>query len=179
VGSRTKLNIKINIMKKILLFIIITTFISCETKTVEVEKSAGMTYYGENNGKKFQFGSDEIAQLAVDAILAYADGNFDFMNEISADTVMFFEPSIGKPIAVINPANEFLTQIQSPYDSITRFIFNAIPLKREGDNYETVTVSFRENRYKDGEVEKLRVVDKIWFRDGKFFRVNQWNGIID
>ena len=32
---------------------------------------------------------------------------------------------------------------------------------------------------KDGEVEKLRVVDKIWFRDGKFFRVNQWNGIID
>ena len=102
-GSRTKLNIKINIMKKILLFIIITTFISCETKTVEVEKSAGMTYYGENNGKKFQFGSDEIAQLAVDAILAYADGNFDFMNEISADTVMFFEPSIGKPIAVINP----------------------------------------------------------------------------
>ena len=78
-----------------------------------------------------------------------------------------------------NPANEFLTQIQSPYDSITRFVFNAIPLKREGDNYETVTVSFRENRYKDGEVEKLRVVDKIWFRDGKFFRVNQWNGIID
>ena len=32
---------------------------------------------------------------------------------------------------------------------------------------------------KNGEVEKLRVVDKIWFRDGKFFRVNQWNGIID
>ena len=30
---------------------------------------------------------------------------------------------------VINPANEFLTQIQSPYDSITRFVFNAIPLK--------------------------------------------------
>ena len=166
-------------MKKILLFIKFLAFISCETKTVEVDKSAGMTYDGAHEGKKFQFGSDEIAQLAVDAILAYADGNFDFMNEISADTVMFFEPSMGKPIAVVNPANEFLTQIQSPYDSITRYIFNAIPLKREGDNYETVTVSFRENRYKDGEVEKLRVVDKIWFRDGKFFRVNQWNGIID
>ena len=166
-------------MKKILLFITFLAFISCETKTVEVEKSAGMTYYGANEGKKFQFGSDEIAQLAVDAILAYADGNFDFMNEMSADTGMFFEPSMGKPIAVVNPANEFLTQIQSPYDSITRYIFNAIPLKREGDNYETVTVSFRENRYKDGEVEKLRVVYKIWFRDGKFFRVNQWNGIID
>ena len=166
-------------MKKILLLFAITVFLGCETKTVEVEKSAGMSYYGANEGKKFKFGSDEIAQLAVDAILAYADGNFDFMNEISADTVMFFEPSIGKPIAVVNPANEFLSQIQSPYDSITRFVFNAIPLKRDGDDYETVTVSFRENRYKDGEVEKLRVVDKIWFRDGKFFRVNQWNGIID
>ena len=166
-------------MKKIILLLTGAVFLSCETKTVEVEKSAGMTYYGANKGKKFQFGSDEIAQLAVDAILAYADGNFDFMNEISADTVMFYEPSMGKPIAVVNPANEFLTQIQSPYDSITRYVFNAVPLKREGDNYETVTVSFRENRYKDGEVEKLRVVDKIWFKDGKFYRVNQWNGIID
>ena len=114
-------------MKKILLLFAITVFLGCETKTVEVEKSAGMSYYGANEGKKFKFGSDEIAQLAVDAILAYADGNFDFMNEISADTVMFFEPSIGKPIAVVNPANEFLSQIQSPYDSITRFVFNAIP----------------------------------------------------
>ena len=166
-------------MKKIILLLTVAFFLSCETKTIEVEKSAGMTYYGANERKKFQFGSDEIAQLAVDAILAYADGNFDFMNEISADTVMFFEPSMGKPIAVVNPANEFLTQIQSPYDSITRYVFNAVPLKREGDNYETVTVSFRENRYKDGEVEKLRVVDKIWFKDGKFYRVNQWNGIID
>ena len=166
-------------MNKIILLLTVAVFLSCQPKTVEVEKSAGMTYYGANEGKKFQFGSDEIAKLAVDAILAYADGNFDFMNEISADTVMFFEPSMGKPIAVVNPANEFLTQIQSPYDSITRYVFNAVPLKREGDNYETVTVSFRENRYKDGEVEKLRVVDKIWFKDGKFYRVNQWNGIID
>ena len=95
-------------MKKIILLLTVAFFLSCETKTIEVEKSAGMTYYGANEGKKFQFGSDEIAQLAVDAILAYADGNFDFMNEISADTIMFFEPSMGKPIAVVNPANEFL-----------------------------------------------------------------------
>ena len=92
---------------------------------------------------------------------------------------MFFEPSMGKAIPVVNPANEFLSQIQSPYDSITRSIWNAIPLKREGDDFETVLVSFIENRYKDGEVERLRVMDKIFMRDGKFFRVNQWNGIID
>tara|TARA_B100000902_G_scaffold370197_1_gene395103 strand:- start:403 stop:903 length:501 start_codon:yes stop_codon:yes gene_type:complete len=166
-------------MKKVLLLFIITTFISCETTTIEVEKSAGMTYNGVNKGKSFMIGSDENAKIAVDAILAYADGNFDYMNEVSSDTVMFFEPSMGKPVAVINPANEFLTQIQSPYDSISRLVWNAIPLKRDGDDFETVLVSFIESRYKDGNVEKLRVLDKIFIRDGKFFRVNQWNGIID
>ena len=166
-------------MKKILLLFITTAFISCETKTIEVEKSAGMVYNGQSEGKKYMLGSDESTEIAVNAILAYADGNFDYMNEVSADTVMFFEPSMGKAIPVVNPANEFLSQIQSPYDSITRYVWNAIPLKREGDDFETVLVSFIESRYKDGEVEKLRVMDKVFMRDGKFFRVNQWNGIID
>ena len=41
-------------MKKILILFIITAFISCDTKTVEVEKSAGMTYNGTNEVvKKF------------------------------------------------------------------------------------------------------------------------------
>lgn len=53
-------------------------------------------------------------------------------------------------------------------------------MKAVGADYETVTVSFRENRYyKTGEVEKLRLVDRIFIRDGKFFRVNQWKGIVD
>jgi glycerol-3-phosphate responsive antiterminator len=42
-----------------------------------------------------------------------------------------------------------------------------------------VTVSFIENRYKKGEVEKLRIVDRIFIRDSKVFRVNQWNGTVD
>ena len=73
-----------------------------------------MTYNGTNEGKKFQLGSDESTKLAVDAILAYADGNFDFMNEVSADTVMFFEPSMGKPIAVVNPATVSYTHLTLP-----------------------------------------------------------------
>jgi hypothetical protein len=101
------------------------------------------------------------------------------MNEMTTDTVFYFEPSFGKPIPVVNPANDFLSQIQSPYDSITRRIWNAIPLKRAGSDYETVTVSFIENRYKKGEVEKLRIVDRIFIRDSKVFRVNQWNGTVD
>jgi len=168
-------------MKKILLLIIISTFISCETKTVEVEKSAGIVLNGQNKGGDFILGSNESAQMAIDVVMAYADGNFDLMNEMSADTVMFFEPSVGKIIPVVRDPNyTFLKEIQSSYDSINRYIWSAVPLKPVGADYETVTVSFRENRfYKSGEVEKLRVVDKIFIRDGKFFRVNQWNGIID
>lgn len=168
-------------MKKILLLIITATFISCETKTVEVEKSAGMSYSGQFKGDKFVFGSHESTKIAVDLVLAYADGNFELMNEMSADTVMFFEPSVGKPIPVVRDPNyTFLKEIQSPYDSITRNIWNAIPIKRVGSDVESVTVSFLENRYyKTGKVEKLRVIDRIFIKDGKFFRVNQWNGIID
>ena len=42
-------------MKKILLLIIIVTFISCETKTVEIEKTAGEWLMDGNwNGKKYK-----------------------------------------------------------------------------------------------------------------------------
>ena len=168
-------------MKKILLAIIVAVFLSCETKTIEVENTGGMIYSGQNEGGTFEFGSNESTKIAVDLVLAYAEGNFDLMNEMSADTVMFFEPSVGKPIPVVRDPNyTFLKEIQSPYDSIQRFIWNAIPMKAVGADYETVTVSFRENRfYKTGEVEKLRLVDRIFIRDGKFFRVNQWKGIVD
>ena len=166
-------------MKKIILLFIVASFLSCETKTVEVNKLGGMTYFGENTGKKFEIGSEESLKISVSLVNAYAEGDFDLMNDMTTDTVFYFEPSFGKPIPVVNPANDFLTQIQSPYDSITRRIWNAIPLKRAGSDYETVTVSFIENRYKNGEVEKLRIIDRIFIRDSKVFRVNQWNGTVD
>ena len=168
-------------MKKIILLLTVAFLLSCETKTVEVEKTAGMVYYGQNKGGTFDLGSDESAKIAVDLVLAYADGNFELMNEMSTDTVMFFEPSVGKPIPVVRDPNyTFLKEIQSPYDSIQRIIWNAIPIKAVGADYETVTVSFRETRYyKTGDVEKLRLVERIFIRDGKFFRVNQWKGIVD
>ena len=63
-------------MKKIILLLTVAFFLSCETKTIEVEKSAGMTYYGTNESKKIQFGPDEPAQSAADSILAYAKSDF-------------------------------------------------------------------------------------------------------
>ena len=55
---------------------------SCETKTVEIEKKAGIVLNGNNKGKKFVLGSDKDAQIALDMVQAYADREFDKMNEL-------------------------------------------------------------------------------------------------
>ena len=61
-------------------------------------------------------------------------------------------------------------------DSIKRTIWNSVPLIRKGTDYTRVTVAFSENRFlKDGTQENLRIVDRIFIRDGKIFRVNQWD----
>ena len=42
-------------MKKLLILILIIPFFSCETNTIEIEKTAGEWYRGGWKGKKFQF----------------------------------------------------------------------------------------------------------------------------
>ena len=167
-------------MKNFLLLIFISMLFSCETKTVEIEKKAGIVLNGNNKGKKFVFGSDKDAQIALDMVQAYADREFDKMNELANDTVMFFPDMGGKYIAVAAPANDFLASLHEPYDSIRRFIWNAIPLKFENNDYTNVVVSFQEFKYgKDGTVEKSKVVEKIYVRNGKVFRINQLMGELD
>ena len=167
-------------MKKILFSILIISLIGCESKTIEIEKKAGIILNGQNKGKKLVFGSDTDAQIALDAVQAYADREFDKMNELFADTVMFFPPQGGKYVPIAIPANDFLASLHEPYDSITRYIWNAIPLKYEDRDYTNVIVSFQEFKYgKDGSVEKSKVVDKIYMRDGKIFRVNQLMGELE
>jgi len=79
-------------MKKIILFVTISFFISCSQPcdNKEITKTAGMVLSGDSIGTKFMLGSDQDAQLAADLVKAYADGNFDLMNEMTTDTVMFF-----------------------------------------------------------------------------------------
>ena len=85
-------------MKKILLFVTFLAFISCETKIVEVEKSAGIValYPGEGDG--FSIGSTEDAQIAVDLILGFADKNVELMKENMADSVVYWPPTGGESI---------------------------------------------------------------------------------
>ena len=67
-------------MKKILFFLIIILIIGCETKTVEVEKSAGIIERYPGGGNGFVMASTEDAQMAVDLILAFADKDIETMN---------------------------------------------------------------------------------------------------
>ena len=160
-------------MKKLYILFITTAFLSCETQTIEVENSAGMA---NNDGEKYVFGSDEDSKMAIDLVLAYADKDTDAMYEMMADTVRYAPPSGGLMVNSREDVPEIVMQLHSPYDSIKRTVWNAVPLKREGSDVTRVTVAFLEDRYmKDGAQEKVRIIDRIFIRDGKIFRIHQWD----
>ena len=163
-------------MKKIILLIVFTAFMSCETKTVEVVKPAGEWLMGNLKGDKMIPGPDEDAQVAMDVIMGYANKDFELMMERSADTVMFFPEKGGELVQLVKPFDDFVESLQEPYDSIVRTPYNVYPLRPESsDNFTIVTVPFTEIRYaKDGSVEKERIIERFWVFDGKVVRVNKW-----
>ena len=92
-------------MKKILLSLFIISIVGCETKTVEVEKSAGIAaLYPGDGGDAFVMASTEDAQMAADLILAFADKNVEAMKESFADTAVYWPPLGGK--AITTPLSE-------------------------------------------------------------------------
>ena len=51
-----------------------------------------------------------------------------------------------------------------------------MPFNNEGSDGRLVTVAFSESRYlKDGTQENVRLIDRIFHRDGKIFRIHQWD----
>ena len=52
-------------MKKLFILILIIPFFSCETNTVEIEKTAGEWYRGSWKGKKFQLSDDKYVDLEI------------------------------------------------------------------------------------------------------------------
>ena len=169
--------LKIKIMNKILLLITFLAFTSCERKTIEVEKSAGIVamYPGEGDG--FSIGTTEDAQIAVDLILGFADKNVDLMKENMADSIVYWPPIGGESItSALSEIEGVVIALHEPYDSIKRNIWNAIPHKLKGADNSSVTVSFKEDRfYKDGTEESLRIIDRIFINDKKkIYRIHQW-----
>ncbi|MDA9628633.1 hypothetical protein N9S47_02260, partial [Flavobacteriaceae bacterium] len=73
--------------------------------------------------------------------------------------------------------HDVVKTLHEPYDSIKRQVWNAIPLKLEGSDFTRVSVAFKEERYfKNGSKETVRLIDRIFIREGKIFRVHQWIG---
>jgi hypothetical protein len=160
-------------MKKLFLLFILITFINCETKTVEVQKEAGFDYY--RNGK-YTLGSDEDAQIAVDLILAFAKKDSETMKNSMGDTVRYSPPQGGKMITSLSSEiPDVVKMLHEPYDSIKRTVWNAVPLKSSATDYTRVTVAFKEDRfYKDGTTESVRLVDRVFIKEKKVFRIHQW-----
>ena len=76
-------------MKKLLILILIIPFFSCETDTVEIEKTAGEWYRGGWKGKKFQLSDDKYVDLARKFMDAYENMDPATMVEMTTDTVKF------------------------------------------------------------------------------------------
>jgi len=164
------------IMKKnILITIVAFVAFSCETKTVEVENGGGEIMMGDYAGEKLFFASDETVEIAKNMLNAYANKDFDLVNQYAADTVYFKPPQGGEYIPIANPANDFLEGMTNSYDSIIRNIRSIVPLKRKDGEVAGVYINFDEALYgKDGSVTKSNIIDRVWIRDGKVFRIEQW-----
>ena len=120
-------------MKKIITLLIVATLFSCETKTVEVEKSAGIVESYPGDGDGFVMASTEDAQMAVDLILAFADKDVEAMKESFADSAVYMPPLGGKAITTpLSELENIVMALHEPYDSINRTLWNAIPIKLEG-----------------------------------------------
>ena len=164
-------------MKKILFLLFIISIIGCETKTIEVEKSAGIVERYPGNGDGFVMASTEDAQMAVDLILAFADKDIETMKNSFADTATYLPPQGDKAITTpLSELENIVMALHEPYDSIKRTLWNAIPIKLNGDDNSSVTVSFKEDRfYKDGTEESLRIIDRIFINsEKKIYRIHQW-----
>jgi hypothetical protein len=165
-------------MKKSLLMIIPTLlFICCQPKTVEVKvnASAGKHYLNNFKDKKYIFGSDEDAKSAVELVLAYADKDVETMSKLMSDTVTYNPPLGGMSMkAVKSELPQIVKILHEPYDSIKRNLYSVIPLKPDGADFTRAEVNFREDRFlKDGTKQSVMLHDKIFFRNGKIFRIVQ------
>ena len=174
------INLKLIRMKRIFYTLFTFILISCQTKTVEIEvaSSGGKQLRGANKGKNFYFGEDKFAQAAIDLISAFAEKDVESMAKFMSDTVKYIPPQGGKAIeSTLSELPKIVELLHEPYDSITRELHNAIPVKFEDSDVTLVTVSFYEKRYyKTGETEQVRLIDRIRFRDEKIFWIAQWMG---
>ena len=167
-------------MKKVTLLITITLLIiSCQNNEPAVDKNVGEILSGNNKGSTYSIGSMEHAQLALDFSTAFVNQNYDFITEENYLETVFFYPEKGLERLEFDLPSliELAKSMHEPYDSITRNVYDVIPVVPSYDkNLTVVMFPFTETRYrKDGEIEKYRFYERHYIREGKIAGVRKWS----
>ena len=85
-------------MKKLLLLFIITAFISCESKIIEVPVKGGEIVRGDNKGSKYYIASDDNVEVVKKLLNAWNNMDPDAMFEVLTDTIIWMVPDSKTPI---------------------------------------------------------------------------------
>ena len=167
-------------MKKVTLLITITfLIISCQNNEPNVDKNVGEILSGNNKCSTYSIGSMEHAQLALDFSTAFVNQDYDFVTEENYLETVFFYPEKGLERLEFDLPSliELAKSMHEPYDSITRNVYDVIPVVPSYDeNLTVVMFPFTETRYrKDGEIEKYRFYERHYIREGKIAGVRKWS----
>ena len=167
-------------MKKTTLLITITfLIISCQNNEPGMHQNVGEILSGNNKGSTYSIGSMEHAQLALDFSTAFVNQDYDFVTEENYLETIFFYPEKGLDRLEFDLPSliELAKSMHEPYDSITRNVYDVIPVVPSYDkNLTVVMFPFTETRYrKDGEIEEYRFYERHYIREGKIAGVRKWS----
>ena len=167
-------------MKKIIsLLTIAFIFTSCENEVKEISSTGGEILMGNNQGSVYSFGTMDNANHALNFSKAFTFKDYSFFTEENFNDTIFFYPEKGLDRLEfdIQSAIELIKSMHEPYDSITREIYDVIPLVPSYNEDLTVVIfPFTETRYgKDGSIEKYRFTERHYISGGKVYGVRKWS----
>jgi len=170
-------------MKTINLLGIISIFLIGCTSTVSNDvttvTNGGKILGGPNAGATYTFASDEFGQLALNFSDAFVRKDLDFIStEHFTDSIFFYpEKGLEKVVMDLETGKKLIQAMHEPYDSITRWVYDVMPVTPSYDKELTVVMfPFTEKRYKkDGTVEKYRFYERHYIRNGKITGVRKWS----
>jgi len=167
-------------MKNIIL--LLTTAIiltSCENEVKEINSTGGEILMGNNQGNTYSFGNMNDANHALNFSKAFTVKDYSFFTKENFNDTIFFYPEKGLDRLEfdIQSAIELIKTMHEPYDSITREIYDVIPLVPSYNEDLTVVIfPFTETRYaKDGSIEKYRFTERHYISGGKVYGVRKWS----
>jgi hypothetical protein len=170
-------------MRTINLLALLSIFlIGCsETTSNNVTKasSGGEILNGPNAGATYTFASKEVGQLALNFSDAFVRKDLDFLSTDHFTDSIFFYPEKGleKIVMDLETGKKLIQAMHEPYDSITRWVYDVMPVIPSYDEELTVVMfPFTEKRYKkDGTIEKFRFYERHYIRNGKITGVRKWS----